>query len=77
MEKARFDILLTLIGHNVRRIRTANGLTMEVLANLAEIEYRQLGKIERGEANTTVRTLQRVAEALGVEIVEIFKSESL
>ena len=77
MEKARFDVLLTLIGYNIRRIRTSNGFTMEVLANLAGIEYRQLGKIERGEANSTVKTLHRIAEALGVGIAEIFTAAPL
>lgn len=39
-------------------------MTMEQLAAEAEIEYRQLGRIERGEINTTVISLLRLAEAL-------------
>ncbi len=46
---------------------------MEELANEAEIEYRQLGRIERGEINTSVLSLLRLSECLKVPITDLFK----
>lgn len=45
---------------------------MEALANESEIEYRQLGRIERGEVNTTIISLLRIAEILKVDIKILF-----
>ena len=45
---------------------------MEAVANEAEIEYRQLGRIERGEVNTTIVSLLRIAKILKVDIKILF-----
>ena len=45
---------------------------MQTVANEAEIEYRQLGRIERGEINTTVISLAKLAEALNVDVSIFF-----
>lgn len=63
---------LKAFGHNLRRIRNSKGLTMEELAGRAEIEYRQLGRIERGEINTTILTLNKLAKNLDIEIQQLF-----
>jgi transcriptional regulator with XRE-family HTH domain len=53
---------------------SGNGLTMEALANETEIEYRQIGRIKRGEINTTIISLVRIAEVLKVDISQFFNS---
>ncbi len=72
MDKAHYDLYLKQLGLQVRRIRKEKGLSMETLAYKTEIEYRQLGRIERGEGNTTVVSLLRIAEVLEVEINKFF-----
>jgi len=67
------DIFLKNLGNNVRRIRQEKGLTMEALANEAEIEYRQLGRIERGEINTTIISLLRLADVLRIDVKMFFE----
>lgn len=57
---------------NLRRIRKGQGLTMEAVADEAEIEYRQLGRIERGEINTTIVTLLRIAKVMKVDVHQFF-----
>jgi transcriptional regulator with XRE-family HTH domain len=47
---------------------------MEELAFEAEMEYRQLGRIERGETNATIITLLRLAQVLEVDITEFFQT---
>jgi len=72
VEETRYDAALKMIGKNVRAIRNSKGLSMEEVANEANIEYRQLGRIERGEGNTTINSLLKIAEALKVNISEFF-----
>lgn len=76
VEANPYNIYLKEFGKNLRRIRKGKGLTMEVVANEAEIEYRQLGRIERGEINTSIVSLLRIAEVLDVDIKLLFDFES-
>lgn len=46
---------------------------MENLANETEMEYRQLGRIERGEINTSIVSLLRLCETLKVELKDLFE----
>jgi transcriptional regulator with XRE-family HTH domain len=64
---------LKALGANLRLIRKSKSITMEELANEAEIEYRQLGRIERGEINTSVLSLLKLSDCLGVDIADLFK----
>ncbi len=45
---------------------------METLSYEAGIEYRLLGRIERGEGNTTVISLIKIAQVLKVDVKELF-----
>lgn len=61
-------------GNNVQAIRKARGLTQSELADLAGVEQPTISKLERGSDSMTLRTLTRVAEALGVEVIDLFES---
>jgi transcriptional regulator with XRE-family HTH domain len=67
-----YDTYLKKFGLNLRKIRKEKGYTMESLANEAEIEYRQLGRIERGEINTSIISILRISEVLGTEMSDLF-----
>lgn len=71
MDNTQYDSYLKELGAQLRRIRKKKGLSMEALAYKTEIEYRQLGRIERGEGNTTIVSLLRIAEALGTDMKEL------
>lgn len=60
------------LGQNLRVLRNAKGLSMEQLAGDANIEFRQLGRIERGETNATILTLRKLADTLGVNLDQFF-----
>jgi len=62
---------LLKLGNNIRRIRKIKGLSMEGLANEIEMEYRQLGRIERGEINTTILSLLKISIALKVSVKDL------
>ena len=71
-EQREYDDYLKQVGRNLRQKRKEKGFTMEGLAHEAEIEYRQLGRIERGEVNTSVISLLRLCEALKIEMSDLF-----
>lgn len=52
------------IGANIRRERTAKGMTQEKLAELADLNIRTVQKIEAGEINILVTTILRIQKAL-------------
>lgn len=54
------------IGRRIRDARVAAGLTQEAAAAAAGIDAKRWQRLEQGSVNATVRTLGRVAEALGM-----------
>lgn len=60
-----------LVGRNVRRIRLSKGLTQEQFADRSGFSQQYLSDLERGRRNPTVVTLFELAQALGVEHVEL------
>ena len=61
-----------LVARNIRRLRVRKGLSQEVLAVDARIDRTYVSRLERGLENPTVAVLERLAEALGSQIVEFF-----
>ena len=61
------DNFLQLVGLRVKKLREERNLSQEDLANDCNIPKSQIGRIERAEINTTLRTLYKIAIALRVE----------
>jgi transcriptional regulator with XRE-family HTH domain len=61
-----------LVGGNVRRLRTAAGLTQAELAVRMGVDRAYVSALELGARNPTVVTLWHVAQALEVRIVLLF-----
>jgi transcriptional regulator with XRE-family HTH domain len=60
-----------LVGRNVKRIRLRNDLTQEQFAESSGFTQQYISDLERGRRNPTVVTLFELAQALGVEHVEL------
>ena len=60
-----------IVGTNVRRLRTAKGLTQEELAFRAKIDLTYMGGIERGKRNPSLLVMVRIARALSVHPIEL------
>jgi len=60
-----------IVGTNVRRLRTAKGLTQEELAFRAKIDLTYMGGIERGKRNPSLLVMVRIARALSVDPIEL------
>lgn len=63
---------INAFGKNLKKIRKEAGLSQEDLANDADIPLSQVGRIERGEVNTTISTVYVLASALKVHITDLF-----
>lgn len=63
--------LLNRIGLNVRVERTIKQLTQAQLAELIDVHEKYIGKIETGKQNVTVRTLNKIAQALNINIIRL------
>lgn len=66
--------LRQLIGTRIRAMRNAKGLTQQKLADIAGLDYRYIGALERGERNFSIDTLEKVLIALDVGINELMLS---
>ena len=64
------EIVATL-ANNVRHLRKMKGLSQEELADLCEIHRTYIGSVERCERNVTLSTLEILANALGVSVIQI------
>jgi transcriptional regulator with XRE-family HTH domain len=63
---------LDIFALNLRRIRHERGLSQERLAHNADLNMTHVAKIERGEREPGVRTVSKLAKALGVSAAELF-----
>lgn len=53
------------LGDNIRRERMANGLTQQQLAEFADLNIRNVQRIEAGEIDVLLTTVVRIRKALG------------
>ncbi len=72
MRSNRYELYLKKFGFNLRKIRKEHHLTMMDLAFQSDIDYRQIGRIERGEINTTLLSILRISEVLQIDIKLLF-----
>lgn len=52
----------------IREMRLALGLSQQTFAELFRMTRRQVAEIERGEANPTIETLDRIGRAFGFSV---------
>ncbi len=68
--------LLNRIGLNVRVERTIKQLTQAQLAELIDVHEKYIGKIETGKQNVTVKTLNKIAQALNINIIRLLEDKN-
>jgi transcriptional regulator with XRE-family HTH domain len=61
-----------LLSANLKRLRHAKGISQERFADISGLHRTQISQVEREVANLTLDTLALLADALNVELAELF-----
>jgi DNA-binding XRE family transcriptional regulator len=64
--------LIKSVGDKIRLRRLELNLSQEILSYDANIPRNQIGRIERGEINTSITTLHKICKALKIQIKDLF-----
>lgn len=64
--------ILVLFGKNVRKIRLKQNLSQEQLSYKADLHRTYIGMIERAEKNITLVNIEKIANALNINIQDLF-----
>lgn len=65
--------ILVLFGNNVQKYRKILGVSQEKLAEYAGLHRTYIGMIERAEKNITLVNIEKIANALNVELSDLLK----
>jgi transcriptional regulator with XRE-family HTH domain len=63
-----------IVGRNIRAYRTEAGLTLEKLAEKAQLSWPYLSEIERGRENISLDKLAQLAQALNVTLSKLVEN---
>jgi transcriptional regulator with XRE-family HTH domain len=59
------------LGDNIRRERAAKGISQQQLAERADLNIRNVQRIEAGEINVILATAVRIGQALGCRLEKL------
>ena len=60
-----------VLGYNVERLRRRRGMDVSTFARVAGVTRPTVYKMERGEADPKLSYVRKVADALGVSVVDL------
>lgn len=63
----------TRLAANLRELRAVSGYSQEALAEEASFHRTFVSQVERGMNNISIDNIERLADALGVDIVDLLK----
>ncbi len=72
MEDFSIDIIKKEFGLRLRKLRKEKGFSQDQFAFETEINVSTISRIERGIHNPRLVTLYQLAEALNIEVKELF-----
>jgi len=61
------------LGNRIRKIRRAQRLSQEGLAELCGLHYTYIGAVERGECNVTFDNIERITRGLNMDLDDLAK----
>ncbi len=59
------------VGENLRRYRSEHGLSQEAFADMLGFHRTYVGGLERGERNLSLRSVERLAESIGADPLDL------
>ena len=70
--KPKTDISI-LFGNKVKTFRKEKGISQEELAFRSDLHRTYIGMIERAEKNITLKNIEKIANGLGISILDLFR----
>ena len=70
-----FDVIN--VGERLRAVRNLRRTTLKVVAQRSGLSESFLSQVERGHANASIASLQRIAAALGIAVVDLFHPDGV
>lgn len=64
------------ISANIKKFRIERGLTQAQLAELIEMEQVSISRIESGHYNISLKSLERFAKILKVQVIDLIRKDS-
>ena len=64
-----------LLGRRIRALRNMKDWTQEELGKRADVNYKFIGEIERGRQNPSLNVHYKIADAMEVELPDLFRFE--
>jgi len=61
------------LGKRIRKLRSERGWSQEEFADICALNRSYMGRIERGELNLTLDSLQKVGKGLGLSVSALLK----
>jgi transcriptional regulator with XRE-family HTH domain len=61
------------IGRNLLAYRKARDISQEAFAEVLGVHRTYMGAVERGERNLTLKSVERIAERLGVDPLSLLR----
>jgi len=65
----------SVVAKNLKRLRLKRNWSQEDCAEKCGLHRTYIGAVERGERNITLATLDGIAEAFGVSVLELLKKK--
>lgn len=69
------DLQRTL-GRNLRAVRDGRGLSQEAFALALGVHRTYMGGLERGERNLTLKAVERIADVLDIDPLDLLTEQS-
>jgi transcriptional regulator with XRE-family HTH domain len=64
------------LGLKIKQIRNEIGISQEELAFRCDLHRTYISSVELGKRNVSIRNIEKIALALNVEIIELFKKSN-
>ncbi|MDO8913976.1 MAG: helix-turn-helix transcriptional regulator [Phenylobacterium sp.] len=65
------DADLEAFGRALRHWRKQQGISQEELAGRADLHRNYVGLVERGERNASIKSMFKLAQALGISVAQL------
>lgn len=70
--KQKLGTTVVKVGKRIREFRKAQRISQQELGERADLNYKYIGGVERGERNPSVESLVKIAKGLKVDVGDFF-----